>query len=105
MMKFIRESLAELEHVVWPTPTETRKYMNYTVGVIIVMSAFLALLSYSLRGSLGFVRDQFPHDPTTQVTASSEAATEADVDKLLEKIGQKKTATGTTQSTSTGTKK
>ena len=91
MMKFIKESLAELEHVVWPTPTETRKYMNYTVGVIIVMATFLAILGYSLRSSLGFVREQFPHSPETSGTVSSEAATQADLEKALKKIQSKKT--------------
>jgi preprotein translocase SecE subunit len=62
MLQFIKNARSELEHVVWPTPTETRKYMNYTVGVIIALAILLAILAYAIRGSMAFTRTQFPHD-------------------------------------------
>lgn len=75
--------------------------MNYTVAVIIVMATFLAILGYSLRSSLGFVREQFPHNPETSGTVSSEAATQADLEKALQKIQSKKTWSGNTSTGST----
>ena len=49
MFKFFSDAKQELEHVVWPTSTETRKYMTYTVGVIVSMALILAVLGYVLR--------------------------------------------------------
>lgn len=31
MSNFITEASAELEHVVWPTQAENKKYMMYTI--------------------------------------------------------------------------
>ena len=44
MFKFFSEAKQELEHVVWPTTLETKKYMYYTVGVIVIMAILLQLL-------------------------------------------------------------
>jgi preprotein translocase SecE subunit len=46
MLKFIREASSELEHVVWPTPKENKKYMMYTIGVIVVIGLFLSILGF-----------------------------------------------------------
>jgi len=46
MSNFIKEATTELEHVVWPTPAENQKYMVYTIGVIITVGIFLAILGY-----------------------------------------------------------
>jgi preprotein translocase SecE subunit len=70
MLSFIKNSLAELEHVVWPTSTESKKYMIYTVSVIIVMATLLAILGYGIRGSLAGVRSQFDHTPPVLATES-----------------------------------
>ena len=48
MSNFISEASAELEHVVWPTPVENKKYMMYTIGVIVVLGVFLAVLGYAV---------------------------------------------------------
>lgn len=52
MINFIKNSLRELEHVVWPTPKETRTYMIYTVSIIVVMTIFLMILGYAFRMGL-----------------------------------------------------
>ncbi len=62
MSNFISEASAELEHVVWPTPTENKKYMIYTIGVIVVLGVFLAVLGYAVTNWLAYTRAQFPHD-------------------------------------------
>ena len=48
MSNFITEANTELEHVVWPTPAENKKYMIYTIGVIVVLGIFLAVLGYAV---------------------------------------------------------
>ena len=93
MIKFIKHAFSELEHVVWPTPEESKKYMIYTVGVIIIMASLLAVLGYGIRGGLIAVRGQFDHVPLSDMTASGEdLATEADLEKLQAEFAKKKAA-------------
>jgi preprotein translocase SecE subunit len=49
MSNFIKDSLEELDHVVWPTNAESKKYMLYTVGTIIVMTIILAIVGYFIQ--------------------------------------------------------
>ena len=95
MFKFIKEALLEFEHVVWPTPTETKKYMNYTIGAIIVLGLFLAILGYGMRESLAFTRAQFPHTASETTVSGEEFATQAELDALTEAIEKKKAQSGT----------
>ena len=101
MSNFIKDAIAELEHVVWPTPTETRKYMTYTVGVIVILGAFLAILGYILRDGLSALRDQSPHMTATTVSGENgnSTATQEDLSGVLEKIAKQHHATGATDST------
>lgn len=94
MFKFIKEALLEFEHVVWPTPTETKKYMNYTIGAIIVLGLFLAILGYGMRESLAFTRAQFPHTTSETSVSGEEFATQAELDALTEAIEKKKAQSG-----------
>jgi preprotein translocase SecE subunit len=88
MSNFIAEASAELEHVVWPTPTENKKYMMYTIGVIVTLGIFLAVLGYAISNGLSLTRAQFPHDntATTPTVSGEDAMTQAELDKLLKNI-------------------
>jgi preprotein translocase SecE subunit len=93
MSNFLKESLEELDHVVWPTDIESRKYMIYTVGTIIVMATLLAIAGYLLSGGMSGLRAQFPRSPTvTQAVTGSDVVTEADLAKLQEAVEAKKKA-------------
>ncbi|HBA45402.1 TPA: preprotein translocase subunit SecE [Patescibacteria group bacterium] len=35
MINFLKESIKEFEHVVWPTQNETKKYFLIVTGVIV----------------------------------------------------------------------
>ena len=94
MFKFFSDAQQELEHVVWPTPTETKKYMFYTVGVIIAMSLLLQALGLTLRSGLSIVRDQFPHEAISSIV-SGEAGTREDLDTIIESLSGKLSGTGT----------
>jgi preprotein translocase SecE subunit len=99
MFKFIKESLAEFDHVVWPTPNETKKYMYYTIGTILVVGAMLAIADTLLRTGLQGVRDQFPHDTPTVTVSGEENATQDELDAITEKLETaKKANSGTTSS-------
>lgn len=81
MFKFISTAFKELSHVVWPTTKETRTYMYYNIAVITVMTIFLALVGYGFR----FALQQTKHtiNPTSQITADDMAATQADLEALM----------------------
>ncbi len=103
MSNFITEANTELEHVVWPTPAENKKYMVYTVGVIVVLGIFLAVLGYSITNGLKLARDQFPHDVAPTATVSGEdTMSQADLDKLLKNIQVQTGATASGPKTGTG---
>ncbi len=97
MKNFIKESLEELEHVVWPTEQETRTYLNYNLFTIISLTILLVTMGFLIRNGLSSARDLFPH---TAVTQSADApATKAELDDLLKNVklntGSTDTATGT----------
>jgi len=61
MANFIKDSFAELEHVVWPTKRETQTYYKTVVIFIIVATIFLFILGYifgeTIFGVKEFVSD------------------------------------------------
>jgi preprotein translocase SecE subunit len=107
MFKFIRDALSEFEHVVWPTPTETRKYMYYNVATIVTLTIFLMTLGYVIQESLTAARKSIPHDSV--VVSSEDTVTHADLDAITTALEKKKaqsgaTNTGATVIVSTGAK-
>ncbi len=101
MSGFIKKSLEELDHVVWPTQTESKKYMYYTVGVIISMAALLAVLGFVIQQWLKWARAQFEHTPiVTETTVSGEDfATRADAEKFKEALIKKRASNSGVTST------
>jgi preprotein translocase SecE subunit len=89
MFKFIKESLAEFDHVVWPTPTETKKYMYYTIGTILVVGVLLAVADTVLRSGLQGVRNQFPHD-TPSLVSGEATVTEDQLEAMTRQYETKK---------------
>lgn len=97
MSNFLKDAQGELEHVVWPTNNETKRYMLYTVWTIVVMATILAVLGFGFQQSLRAVRGVFPHDQIN-TTVSGEATTTEDVNNILENVTKKKTLSGPTHS-------
>ena len=93
-MSFFKKSLEELDHVVWPTNTESKKYMLYTVGTIVIMAALLSVVGYAIQMSLKSIRDVFPHDNTVVSSTVSweNAVTEADIENLKKEAEKRKNA-------------
>jgi preprotein translocase SecE subunit len=109
-MSFLKKSLEELDHVVWPTNAESKKYMLYTVGTIVVMAVLLSTVGYLIRYGLKSVRDIFPHEAVISSTVSGEdAVTEADMEKIKNDVEKRrnslsgaKVEVGTTTGIETG---
>ena len=56
MANFLKESVAELEHVVWPTHLETKKFFQAVVGIIVAMAIFTYILTVIFSNGLFTVR-------------------------------------------------
>ncbi len=98
MFKFIRDALSEFEHVVWPTPNETRKYMYYNIAVIVVLTVFLMTLGYVIQESLTAARKSIPRDSVA--IESTDTVPQADLDAIEAALAKKQAQSG---STNTGT--
>ena len=103
MANFISEASNELEHVVWPTPTENKKYMMYTIGVIVIMGAFLAILGFFVTNGLSLARGQFSDFHAALPAVSGEnTMNQAELDKLLKNIQIQTGSISTGATTGTG---
>ncbi len=52
MANFIKDSMAELEHVVWPTHIETKKFFQIVVAIIAAMTVFTYLLTLAFSNGM-----------------------------------------------------
>jgi len=64
MANFFKESLVELEHVVWPTHIETKNFFRTVVMIIVAMTIFTYLLTLIFSNSLFGLRGWI-HTPGT----------------------------------------
>lgn len=72
MGNFIKESFAELEHVVWPTHIETKKFFVSVVSIIIAMTLFTYLLSVIFGNSLFGIRSLIHKPEAVDLSGSPE---------------------------------
>lgn len=97
MFKFFSDAKQELEHVVWPTPNETKKYMYYTVGVIVIMAALLSITGYGMQTSLSAIRTALDMKKEVTITDSgSELATKQELNEITNMLSGAKTSVETT---------
>ncbi|MBP8016888.1 preprotein translocase subunit SecE [Candidatus Gracilibacteria bacterium] len=99
MIKFLKESIKEFEHVVWPTPNETKKYFYIVVSMITGLTIFLFIASSIFSEGLFFSKAQIhPSDnfPTTTNT------TDSDFDLKDVILNSGTTSSGSSQDTQTG---
>lgn len=107
MIEFIRDSFRELEHVVWPSKSDSRKYMYYTVGIIVFMTLYLSLLGYMFRSTFKEARHQINPNAGITTTTDSTPATQKDLEDLYKQfnmtglINSGNVNTGTTVTTGT----
>jgi preprotein translocase SecE subunit len=75
MFKFIKESLAEFDHVAWPTKEENKSYMLFSVGIILFLGILLAVWGYAVKAGMTAGRGMFDHDmPTLSGSTSTSPA-------------------------------
>lgn len=56
-MKFIKDSIRELKHVVWPTKEETKKYFISVVAILIAFGIYLFIFSNIFSEGLLFLKN------------------------------------------------
>lgn len=89
MISFIKAAIAEIEHVVWPTQKETKKYFGIVTTMIISAAAVLFIYGSLVSAGMFAARNVFPHD-IAPVSASG-----AQTEDVLQKIPKlKKPSTG-----------
>lgn len=100
MLRFLRESVKEFDHVVWPTRRETVRYFTIVVSTIAVFAVFLFVIGTTFSTSLFALRDVV--NPVTSAPVSTQQAP-IDLQSLL---GSGTTASGVEVSVSgTGSSK
>jgi preprotein translocase SecE subunit len=100
MFKFFRDAQSELEHVVWPTPNETKKYMVYNIIVIVIVTLLLMVLGYMIRLGLTSFRTLVNDGQVTQTT-TTDAVTHDELDDITKALEAKKAQSGATTEQST----
>jgi len=113
MLKFLRESIKEFDHVVWPTRAETKKYLSIVLSIIVALTVILFVLGSVFTTSLFALRDAIV--PPQAASTSTTNKTPIDLSKLLSTgatasgsvvtaSGAVKTASGTVKTASGKTK-
>ena len=72
MFKFLKESIKEFDHVVWPTNKEAKKYFSVVVWLIVALTLFLFVV-WSMLSQWLFVSKQLINP--TQLPAVDQQAT------------------------------
>ena len=103
MFKFIREAIQEINHVVWPTQAETRKY--FTIVTIMIASAtiVLSLVGLGLTTGMFAMRNVTPHAVSAPVADVGAEERASRIIKELDSKSNTPSVTSTGAKTSSGT--
>lgn len=88
MLRFLRESAKEFDHVVWPTRRETVRYFTIVVSTIAVFAVFLFVVGTTFSTSLFALRD------VVAPAASAPVSTQQAPIDLQSLLGSGQTASG-----------
>jgi preprotein translocase SecE subunit len=58
MVQFLKDSIREMKHVVWPTKAETIQYFKIVVITLILFWAYLAVFNLAFTEALFFAKEQ-----------------------------------------------
>lgn len=59
MFKFLKESVREFKHVVWPTHAETKKYFTVVVILLVLFGLYLFIANTVFAELLQWLREVF----------------------------------------------
>jgi len=95
MISFIKAAIREIDHVVWPTEKDTRKYFSIVTSMIVIATIVLFAFGTLVSAGMFAIRSVTPHDVKPVVETQTE-----DILKNLPKTKAKASGSG---ATSTGT--
>ena len=75
MINFLKESIKEFEHVVWPTQKETKQYFMIVTWIIVWLTIFLFIVSSILSAGLFFAKDNINPATLPQTTQQNSNST------------------------------
>ncbi len=81
MLRFLRESVKEFDHVVWPTRRETVRYFTVVVSTIVAFSIFLFVVGTTFSTSLFSLREII--NPNASLPQASQNVPDIDIQSLL----------------------
>lgn len=103
MANFFKDSMAELEHVVWPTHLETKKFFQAVVSIIAVMALFVYLLTLIFSNAFLEIRDRIHNAPVKSADISGSPTLDANNVKVDAQTADGKAITVTPEVTPTAT--
>lgn len=82
-MSFLQESIKEFDHVVWPTTSETKKYFNIVVSMIVILTVLLFVVGTAFSVGLFSLKKQIqPISPTSTTNSTIPAGQDLNLDNL-----------------------
>ncbi|NVP17634.1 preprotein translocase subunit SecE [Candidatus Gracilibacteria bacterium] len=57
MVQFLKDSIRELKHVVWPTRQETTKYFFIVVSVLVLFGIYLFIASTAFSEAMLYLKN------------------------------------------------
>lgn len=70
MIQFLKDSLREMKHVVWPTRKETTQHFYLVVLLLALFGAYLFVFSNIFSNIMFALKDMFGSKGTTNVSSS-----------------------------------
>lgn len=67
MLQFVKDSIRELKHVVWPTHAETKKYLTIVLVVLVLFGAYLFIASTVFSEILYGIKDIVSPETTQNI--------------------------------------
>lgn len=89
-MKFIKDSVRELKHVVWPTRKETNKYFLIVTIILVLFGLYLFFFATLFGNGLNFLKN-FVNPSVTNQTQNTT------IDSIIPTSTWSVSASGTTQ--------
>lgn len=57
MITFLKDSIREIKHVVWPTKAETKKYFLIVISVLVTFGLYLFAASTAFSSAILYLKD------------------------------------------------
>ncbi|MDD5377032.1 MAG: preprotein translocase subunit SecE [Candidatus Gracilibacteria bacterium] len=81
-MSFIKESMKEFDHIVWPTPEETKKYFVTVVSMITILTVFLFIVGTIFSTGLFTAKEKLAPSTSSNPTTTAAPAGDLKLDNV-----------------------